>query len=261
MHDKVADLLVEASQELMLPRFKRLVSGDIAEKSPGELVTAVDRDMEAFLSERLRALNHGSLVIGEEACSADPSLLSQLDSDGDVWLVDPLDGTANFVAGSTEFGVLVALMRKGQCVSSWTYLPVSGALYSAELGAGAFAGGRRLQVTPKRNAKLRAIIKTRFLPPGVKGRVLAGASSLDLHPQENPAAVDYTNVCSGACDTVLYWRTLPWDHAGPALLLQEAGGVVRRPDGAEYRVSERREGLVVACNEQSWQLARSTLFG
>jgi fructose-1,6-bisphosphatase/inositol monophosphatase family enzyme len=261
MHDKVAGLLVEASQELILPRFRRLVSGDIAEKSPGELVTAVDRDVEVFLTERLRALSPGSLVIGEEACSGDPTLLSRLDSDGDVWLVDPLDGTANFVAGSSDFGVLVALMREGRCVSSWTYLPITGALYSAELGAGAFTGGGRMQVTPERDSRLRAIIKTRFLPPEVRTRVLAGATSLELQPQQNPAAVDYAHVCSGACDTVLYWRTLPWDHAGPALLLQEAGGVVRRPDGAEYRVSERREGLLVACSEQSWQLARSALFG
>lgn len=260
MDSRVADLLVEASQELMLPRFNRLLSGDVSEKSPGELVTAVDRDVEAFLTERLRALNPGSLVVGEEACSADPSLLGRLDGDA-VWLVDPLDGTANFVAGSSEFGILVALLRKGQCVSSWTYLPISGALYAAELGAGAFRNDQRLRAPATQDTKVRAVIKTRFLPTDVRSRVLAGASALDLQPQDNPAAVDYTNVCSGACDAVLYWRTLPWDHAAPALLLQEAGGVVRRTDATPYRVSDKREGLLIACDEQSWQRTCSALLG
>ncbi|WP_427915524.1 inositol monophosphatase family protein [Ramlibacter sp. MMS24-I3-19] len=97
-------------------------------------------------------------------------------------------------------------------------------------------------------------------PPELKERVLVGASHMELQTQGNPAAVDYAKVCSGACDVVLYWRTLPWDHVGPALLLQEAGGVVRRPDGDEYRASERREGLLVASSEEGWQLGRSALF-
>src|SRR6476469_1729696 len=101
-HARIPDLLRYASLEFILPRFKRLAAKDIEEKTPGELVTAVDRDVEAFLAPELRALVASSVVIGEEASSADPRLLESVTAE-DSWLIDPLDGTGNFIEGSSDF--------------------------------------------------------------------------------------------------------------------------------------------------------------
>lgn len=258
-HVHIPDLLRYASLEFILPRFKRLAAKDIEEKTPGELVTSVDRDVEAFLAPELRALVAGSVVVGEEASSAAPEMLECVTAE-EAWLIDPLDGAGNFIEGSGDFAILVARLHKGRCISSWMYRPLDETLYVAELGGGAWADGTRLRIQPTPTGRLGGIVKTRFLPPGLKERVLEGARAIDTHPGANCTAVDYPRICSGECGFALYWRTLPWDHAAPALWLEEAGGVVRRLDGTTYVVGDKRDGLLAARDDQTWQQARSVLM-
>src|SRR6185437_792815 len=100
--------------EEVMPRFEKLESGDISEKGPGDLVTVADIAAEHRLTPALRGLLPGSLVVGEEAVAADPAVLALLDGDDYVWVVDPIDGTANFAAGIPLFAVMVALIRRGE---------------------------------------------------------------------------------------------------------------------------------------------------
>src|SRR5690606_21515233 len=89
-----------------------------------DLVSRVDREVEAWLQPELEALLPGSLVIGEEATHADPSRLARLSSEQWVWLVDPIDGTRGFVEGTDHFGVMVALLEHGQTRAAWIDLPL-----------------------------------------------------------------------------------------------------------------------------------------
>lgn len=109
--DEVATLIHEVAVSAVLPRWRALADGDVEEKSPGEVVTSVDRAAEALLTERLLAILPDALVIGEEATAADPSLLDAVEEAPLLWLVDPLDGTQNFVNGSADFAVMVALVQ------------------------------------------------------------------------------------------------------------------------------------------------------
>jgi fructose-1,6-bisphosphatase/inositol monophosphatase family enzyme len=144
--DEVATVMRQAAAEAILPRYQTLLAGDVEEKTPGEVVTVADREAEQLISPRLAALQPGSRVVGEEAVAANPSLLDGLD-DGHVWLVDPLDGTANFVAGSSSFSVMVALLKDGQTIASWLLDPVSGQLSVASRGDGAFIDGMRVRTS------------------------------------------------------------------------------------------------------------------
>src|SRR3954449_4297829 len=94
--DEVARLVRRIGETGLLPRQAPLAAEEIEEKSPGELVSAVDREAEALLTTELRRLLPGSTVVGEEACAADPSLLTGIASPTPVWLVDPVDGTPNY---------------------------------------------------------------------------------------------------------------------------------------------------------------------
>ncbi|HSH91636.1 MAG TPA: inositol monophosphatase [Ramlibacter sp.] len=257
---QVLALLVDAARDLVMPRFRQLKHGDVEEKSPGELVTVVDREVEALLSPALRKLLPGSRVVGEEACALQPALLDALDQ-GDVWLVDPLDGTGNFIAGSPDFASMVALLQQGEIVGAWMYLPVSGTLYAAELGGGAWRDGARIAVIERAtNGPSKGIVRTRFLPLDLKSQVLERAKLLrDMQPGTNCAAVDYPRMVTGESDFALYWRTLPWDHAPGALFLREAGGHVARLDGSPYRPHEQRNGLLAASNEAMWHASRELL--
>lgn len=232
------------------------------EKAPGEWVTTADRAAEAFLAPRLAALVPGSVVVGEEAASSDPRVLERLAAPGDVWLLDPLDGTSAFAAGRGPFAVMAALLRDGTAVAAWVLDPLADRLVTAELGSGAEVDGVPLRVpTSPAPGVLRAAVLTRFLPPDLV-RHVGGVpqTAAALVPGSGSAGHDYPALAHGDLDAVLYWRTLPWDHAPGVLLLQEAGGVARRPDGAAYRAAEHdRVGLLAARSPEAWDRALALL--
>ena len=243
MREQVAELLRAAAEEAILPRFQALAANEIEEKTSGEVVTIADREAERIISTGLIRLLPGSRVIGEEACAARPQDLESI-GEGDVWLVDPLDGTGNFVKGSPPFSTMVALLRHGETVASWMLDPLTGILSEAELGAGAMTNGERAVVskttpTPPSGASL-----TRFMPPAVAAMFDRASVSLHRVPGLLCAGAEYPAIVSGERDFAVFWRTLPWDHAPGALFLIEAGGHVCRPDGSPYRPDQNGSGLI-----------------
>ena len=154
--DDVAILLREVAEVAILPRFQRLAAGDVRDKSPGEEVTIADEDAERLLTSRLMQLMPGSVVIGEEAAARSPELLEQAGQES-VWLVDPLDGTSNFVAGSACFSTMGCLLRRGEAIGAWMLSPVSGTLHMAEKGSGAFVEGSEATRLRLRRYLIRAV--------------------------------------------------------------------------------------------------------
>lgn len=263
MIDQVSALLCETASSTIMPRFRGLAAGDIEEKSPGEVVTIADREAEILITPRLLALCNGSRVVGEEATALNPSLLADLD-DGAVWLVDPLDGTANFAAGRSPFALMVALLSHGEMVAAWMLDPLSGTIAVAERGAGAWIDGRRIATTPGSPgpACLRGAVFTRFMPSEVARAVLARTDRIgEALPGLMCCGAEYPTIAAGEEDFALFWRTLPWDHAPGVLFLNEAGGYAARPSGAEYRPGSGEGGLLAARNREVWEHARSALLG
>jgi fructose-1,6-bisphosphatase/inositol monophosphatase family enzyme len=261
--DAVTDILIEAAEIAIVPRFDALGDADIAEKSPGELVTVADREAEDLITPRLRALVDAP-VVGEEATAADPALLRAVRESAAAWVVDPLDGTANFVAGRPQWAVMAALVRDGQTVAGWIVRPADGRVYAAERGGGAWRNGIRVRRPPAAGAPsaLRGAAHTRFLDPPDRDRVSAAVPLFaELGPGTSCAGFDYPQLIDGELDFVLFWRTLPWDHAAGTLLVAEAGGVSRRPDGSAYRPDDDRAGLLTAADDQSWDVVRPLLLG
>ena len=250
---QVAAIIRAAAEEAILPRFRQLLATEVEEKSPGELVTIADRDAEVLISRQLLDLLPGSRVIGEEAASANPSLLDEVGT-GAVWLVDPLDGTSNFVQGRPDFAVLVALLQDGETVASWQFSPTSGALHTARKGAGAFIDGVRIHTTAARPlSQCRGAILTRFLPDAFKARAEQWSAGIaEVLPGAKCAGVDYPNVATGEQDFVMFWRLLPWDHAAGVLFLEEAGGFARYLDGSSFDPTSTRTGLLATRTEASW---------
>lgn len=263
--EKVAEILAETSAEVVEPRFRALAAGEVIEKAPGEIVTIADREAEVIISRRLRELLPVP-VVGEEAVAADPSLAEALRSEPAVWLVDPVDGTSNFVAGRPDFAVMASLVRAGQTVAAWIWQPVSGTAYAAELGAGAWRDGHRLTRPAVTDApeKWRGSVKSRFLDPAEHHRMQSavrvfGKTGVGLRS----AGMEYPQIADGDTEFILYWRTLPWDHSPGSLLVTEAGGVSARLDGSSYRPEPPggTDGLLVAADPAVWEQVRSVLFG
>jgi fructose-1,6-bisphosphatase/inositol monophosphatase family enzyme len=263
MIDEVGALVREAADVAIRPRFQRLADADVRFKSPGDLVTVADRESEKLLTAGLTALLPGSTVIGEEAVADDPGLLGEVAGAGDAWLVDPLDGTKNFAAGHGPFAVMVALLRGGEPVASWILDVPRDSLAVAEAGSGAFIDGERLHTrtgAPAADA-IRGAVTMTYLPADLRAYVTERGDLLGaVLPPLHCAGEEYPAIVAGRQDFVLFWRTLPWDHAPGALLVREAGGVARRFDGTEYALGDRRTGLLVAANEDIWRTVRESLL-
>jgi len=255
--EQVSDLLREIAQTTVLPKFLNLERDEVEEKSPGEVVTAVDREAEELLSPKLLSLLPGSRVVGEEAAAENPALLEELDQ-GLIWLVDPIDGTSNYATGDARFAMMIALLRDGQAIASWIHQPVTSKTWVAESGGGAWVDGERAQIARSRLPESRAaIVKTRFLPDSFK-HVLKENSfqHLDLSEGAGCAGVDYPELIAGSWHFILYWRTLPWDHVPGALLAIEAGAKAARLDGSAFKAHASQVGLLIAPDGELWAEAR-----
>jgi fructose-1,6-bisphosphatase/inositol monophosphatase family enzyme len=205
-------------------------------------------EAEAKIAAELPKLMIGSRVIGEEAASLDPGMLEHLE-EGLVWLVDPLDGTANFAAGRSPFSLMVALLSAGDVIAAWMLDPLSGKMAIAERGGGAWVDGERVTTRcgSRGAAALRGAVFTGFMPAAVAEPILSRCHMIgETLPGLMCCGAEYPAVALGMEDFALFWDTRPWDHAPGALFLLEAGGHVARPDGRDYRVSSGRGGLLAA---------------
>jgi fructose-1,6-bisphosphatase/inositol monophosphatase family enzyme len=246
----------EVSAEIIEPRFRALVDGDVEEKSPGDMVTIADREAEIALEARLTAVVDAP-VVGEEGCAADPTRLGCL-GDERAWLVDPIDGTSNFIAGTEQWAVMVALLERGEAVASWIWQPTSKRMYVAERGAGAACNGERLEVVAT-SGELRGPAFTHFMPPDERAAVARNRERAQLLPGRYCAGFEYPAIIEGEQEFAIFWRTLPWDHVPGSLLLTEAGGVARRPTRDPFLPYAEGVGLVLARNEATWDAARALL--
>ena len=236
-----------------LPRFGRLQPGEISSKGPGDPVTVADREAEVALSAGLIDLRPGSAVVGEEAVATDPSLRDRLRRPGEVWVVDPIDGTANYVAGREPFAILVALVRDTVTVAGWILDPVRGTIAVAERGAGAYLDGERVRTPVGHRAAydLRGPAGVPISPTGGAAKVISG---------HNCIGYEYPAIVRDEQQFALFGTTHPWDHAPGVLFLEEAGGVAWRLDGTPYRVGDDQSGLLVAQNQSVWDTVKATLL-
>ena len=249
---EIRDLLRFAAQRSILPRFRALADDEIELKGEDDPVTVVDREVESFLTEALTKLAPGVDVVGEEAVAADESVLEKLS--GQCWIIDPLDGTANFTEGKEPFGIIVALADAGKTVAGWIYDPNKDRLCHAKVGEGAFVDGERITAQTTGQEPPVTAVSRMFLTEEQAAMVDAKlAPHYSLVDIPRCAAEQYPRLALGENDVSSFKRTLAWDHAAGVLWLNEAGGKAARLDGSEYRVDEHgKPGLVGASSPAIW---------
>lgn len=200
----------------------------VASKSPNDYVTEVDRAAEAAIIETLQEAYPGYGILAEES----GAFAAKSERDADFqWIIDPLDGTTNFIHGLPQYAVSIALAKEGVVEQAVVFDPNRNELFTASKGAGAFLNERRIRVS--RRTKLgEALIGTGFpyrmfdkidlylsifkeLAEKTAGQRRPGAASLDL-----------AYVACGRYDGFWEFGLAPWDMAAGSLLISEAGGLV-----------------------------------
>ncbi|MEO3762181.1 inositol monophosphatase family protein [Streptomyces sp. B5E4] len=239
--DRVEDALRKAAAEEVMPRFRRLGADEILQKDgPHDLVTVADRHAEVHLERSLTALLPGSVLVGEEGTHADPGRLAALRGDAPVWIVDPVDGTRQFVRGEPGFCMLVALAHRGEVLASWTYLPAKDVMAVARRGGGAHVvGGGELRTgVPEPGQELHVAVSHHDFTTEAEKRALARLDVPGVRARPcGSAGHDYLSVARGEIDAVAFSWEKPWDHAAGLLLVAEAGGASATVAGEPFRVA------------------------
>jgi myo-inositol-1(or 4)-monophosphatase len=198
--------------------------------SPTDVVTASDQAVETLIRARLAELRPGEPVVGEEQGGEDGGVA------GIRWVVDPIDGTVNFLYGLPWYAVSVAAARDGRSVAGAVVEPATGRVWTAALGAGATCDGRPLRVSAATDVAL-SLLATGFAYSAERRARQAGliAGLLPLVRdvrRGGSAALELCAVAAGWTDAYLEHGTHWWDWAAGALIATEAGAVVRVPGPA-----------------------------
>ncbi|OYW10839.1 MAG: inositol monophosphatase [Acidiphilium sp. 37-67-22] len=256
---------------MVMPRFGHIGPADLRTKSgPLDPVTVADEAAERALTEGLRALFPDVAVIGEESVAADPALLGAVAGPAPVFVIDPIDGTQNYAAGLPLFGLMIALVEGNQTIAGLIHDPLRDDTMLATRGAGAFllrGAAERAEFLPLRVAapaplaQMIASVSWQYMAPDEKSRVLARLDAIGQTPNLRCAAATYRAMASGHMHATVSRRTLPWDHAAGTLIVEEAGGHVRRPDGEAWRPADIDGGLIAAADRDTWHRLRDALYG
>lgn len=217
----------------------------ISRKGPADFVTHADLKAEAIIREELETARPDFGFLMEESGETEGKDKTQR------WIVDPLDGTINFMHGIPHFAVSIALEQNGQIVAGLVYEPVTGNMFHAEKGRGAFLNDRRLRVSA-RSKLIDAVLTTGIPHHGRPGQSEFLAIMQSIMPKVSgvrrfgAAALDLAYVAAGRCDG--FWETglEPWDIAAGILIVKESGGMVTELDGREHKLTSKS---ILASNE------------
>ncbi|MFF0002412.1 inositol monophosphatase family protein [Streptomyces tibetensis] len=235
----VEEAIRKAAAAEILPRWRRLAAHEVDQKSgPHDLVTDADRKAELYLTEALVALLPGSVVVGEEAVHANPASYGAIRDDAPVWIVDPVDGTRQFVRGEAGFCTLVALAHRGTLLASWTYAPADDRLAFAQRGKGARLDGERLFAgVPEPGRDLRVATSHPDYTTDEQKDALLGLRADGVAPRPcGSAGLEYLAIARGELDAVAFSWEAAWDHAAGLLLVEEAGGAHLTLAGDPFRI-------------------------
>lgn len=205
--------------------------------SAADLVTEYDLAVERFLKEKLPPLVPGSLFFGEEE-KENASPLT-----GWVFIVDPIDGTTNFVRGLKHSAISVALAHDGVVEYGVVYDPYKDEIFSARRDGGAFLNGRPIHVSERPLDQGvfgmgTAIYDRQFIAPTMRLTEQLFRRSCDFR-RLGAAALDLCNVACGRLDLFFEYSLSPWDHAAGGLILTEAGGILSTLEGRPMDYTRR----------------------
>jgi myo-inositol-1(or 4)-monophosphatase len=212
---------IEAAKEagkLLFDNFGKITA--IESKGDRDLVTNLDKEAEDIIIDKIRKNfpDHG--IIGEEAGKIGP------DRDY-LWIIDPLDGTHNFIRGINIFGVSIGIVYKGEFVGGVIYMPVDNELYVGEKGNGAYKNNAKIHVSKNDDLKDCSISfdsSIRYSPAIMLKTLDALAKESFNIRMLGSSARNLTYVAEGTLDFAVEFHDKPWDFSGAVAIIEEAGG-------------------------------------
>ncbi|MGR3518884.1 MAG: inositol monophosphatase family protein [Roseovarius sp.] len=259
----LVNLVRRAARTEILPRFRSITRADATAKSgPRDLVTEADRAAEAMIARGLQRLFPHALIVGEEAVADRPELRDEVGEAEFAIIIDPVDGTWNFVHGLPLFGVVIAVTRFGRPVLGLLYDPIgddwilADETVPARLVAASGIGRAATTAAGGALGDLHGYVHVALMGQARQEALYPRLAALGQATALRCSCHEYRLLAQGAVDFVLSDRLNPWDHAAGVLICQRAGGVARMLDGRDYDTSLGEGLLLCAGSEATWTALR-----
>jgi fructose-1,6-bisphosphatase/inositol monophosphatase family enzyme len=265
--DWLASLLANAAIAEIMPRFRKLGSGDIRQKtSAADLVTEADVNAERVIAAAIAARYPGALVVGEEAHEVDESLVARLPGAELAFVIDPVDGTFNFASGVPLFGVMLAVVVDGETVAGIIHDPIGKDFLIGVRRRGSHirAADGSIQQIHVADAvpmsEMTGAVSWQFREEPERSLLARNQAKCLSHIGYRCAAQEYRIIASGHVHFAFFSKVMPWDHLAGVLIHQEAGGYAARLDGSAYLPGHMDGGLMIAPDKGSWAELRRELW-
>ncbi len=207
------NIMIKASQKAskaLIRDFGEIEKLQVSVKGPSNFVTNADIKAEKIIIEELMKAKKNYSIISEEDGS-------KINSDSEnVWIIDPIDGTSNFLHGIPHFAISIALKSNNEIISGLIYDPIKDEMFYAEKNSGAFFNNQRIKVSKKKE------IEDCLFATGGKEKVISGF----LTRKTGSAALDMAYVAAGRYDGYFQNNLNLWDVAAGIIIIKEAGGIV-----------------------------------
>lgn len=270
--DTLIDIARRAGQDIVMPHFRQLHATEVETKSSlTDLVTVADKASEAYITHAILDTFPEWEVVGEEAVAEDPSTTDKIATADTCVIIDPIDGTWNYAHGLSEFGIILAVVKKGVTCFGLLYDPVNDDWVYANKGEGSFFQRTDMDEKGKmqrpRHAplslkmpeqaecdltKLMAIMSVSSYKGQRKQDFALKATSF-VRVNNLPSCPAYRQIAQGHFHFSLTYKMLPWDHAAGVLVHTETGGICRLLDGSEYAPYKLDGEMLAAQSEAQWQ--------
>ena len=262
--DYISELLVEVNKSIILKYYKNLSSKHIDTKSSDDdFVSIADKESEIYIVKNLLGFLNINQYIGEETSYSNKDDHKTFKTNGLYWVIDPIDGTKNYINGKNEFCSMISLVFNSIPIASFVYCPLKDLLVYAFKGFGTYS----LKIKTKKIDQLR-IQQNSFTnivgSGGTKGiheplrqKVLQNLRKYTNRLFIGSAGIEAIMLASNETQFVFHGRVTPWDHSPLDLIIKESGGCVYMlNDKTEFNIFS--EGpILAASNDQIWKNIRS----
>ena len=231
MLNRLAELVREVAQTAVMPRF---LNAAVSTKSDGTRLTEADLHAQALFAQKLPQIIDCPML-GEEMSAEEQHAMWQHATTG-LWVVDPIDGTNNFINGLPHFALSVAYIRHGRAQLGAIFHPMMQEMFTAERGHGAHLNGRPLPLrnTPKKLHESIAGVEVKYLRSGKLASRMQTLHPFGSQRSMGSSTLDWCYLAAGRYDLYLHGGQKLWDYAAGALIYEEAGGRLATLEGDDF---------------------------
>ena len=260
----ITSILTDVNDKIILHYFNNLSPNDINTKSASDdFVSIADKKSEDFITNKLFKFLDITKIIGEESAFSNKDNYLSLLNEPLLWVIDPIDGTKNYINGNQNFCSMISLVKDNYPIASFIYKPLEKELIYAFKGYGAF----KLNVNTKVSTKLKIEINesseiigsggTKGIPDNFRQSILFNLRTYTKRLFIGSAGIETVMMATNKIQFVFHGRVTPWDHSPFQLIIKEAGGCVYMAQSKEDFNILSNGSILAAANSNIWSEIRN----